>query len=485
MRCLYLCQELAPYFAEGGLGQAARALPELLQRDHGLVHDLLIPYYPRLVDEQDLRTETVARLPALTVGGVEAAATVERLLGHGGSCEVFLLRSDRWYDREGIYRDSRYVEFPDAVARAAFYGSAAARWVRDCGRSYDLVHGNDWQSGPALAHLRHARGSGTRPVLLMNVHNGEYRGDVPPPLVARLGLPDGFAARLLAEARGRPSLLLTGLLAADAATTGSPGYAGELAEAFAGTPLGAALGPLRMEGIVAGVDRKVWNPASPGPYAVPFDGSGATDGKRANKRLLQRRTGLGVDPGIPVFAVCARLVPDKGIDLVLAALGPLLTGGRAQLVVVGSGDAEYVEELADLEARAPGAVHHTPRFDQGLASLVYAGADFTLMPSRVEPCGLNQLIAMAYGTIPLVSAVGGLRDTVLDLRADPAEGTGFRFAALTEEAVGHTVDHAMRWLAGHPGEVERTRRRAMSHDWSWERTARQTALLYERVTARG
>ncbi|QIY98686.1 glycogen synthase [Streptomyces sp. S1D4-11] len=482
MRCLYLCQELAPYFVEGGLGQAARALPELLHRHHDLDHTLLIPYYPRLVDRQGLRTETVARLSAMTVGG---AATVERLVDHDGSCEVFLLRSDRWYDREGIYRDGRYVEFPDAAARAAFYGSAAAQWVRGSGRSYDLVHGNDWQSGPALAHLRHLRGRGGRPALLMNVHNGEYRGDVSPRQAAQLGLPDEFTARLLDKAQGSPSLLLTGLLAADAATTGSPGYARELAEAFAGTALGDALGPLRMEGIVAGVDRKVWDPASPGPLTVPYDGREVTDGKRANKRLLQRRTGLGADPRIPLFAVCARLVPDKGIDLVFAALGPLLTSGRAQLAVVGTGDAEYLKVLADLQDRAPRAVHHTPRFDQELASLVYAGADFTLMPSRVEPCGLNQLIAMAYGTIPLVSAVGGLRDTVTDLRDDPAEGTGFRFAALTSDAVGHTVDHAVRWLAEHPGEVERTRRRAMSHDWSWERTARQTARLYERVVAGG
>ncbi|MFJ8004009.1 glycogen synthase [Streptomyces fagopyri] len=482
MRCLYLCQELAPYFVEGGLGQAARALPELLHHHHGLDHTLLIPYYPRLVAQQDLRTETVATLPAATFGGL---VTVERLLGHNGSCEVLLLRADHWYDREGIYRDGQYVEFPDATERAAFYGSAVAWWVRASGRSYDLVHGNDWQSGPALAHLRQMRGKGGQPALLMNIHNGEYRGDVSPRQAERMGLPKPFTARLLSAAQGGPSLLLTGLLAADAATTGSPGYARELTEAFAGTALGDALEPLGMEGIVAGVDRKVWDPTSPGPLAVAYDGLGVTDGKRANKFLLQRFAGLRTDPGIPLFAVCARLVPDKGIDLVLAALDPLLASGRAQLAVIGTGDAEYLELLADLQDRAPGAVHHSPHFDQAHACLVYAGADFTLMPSRVEPCGLNQLIAMAYGTIPLVSAVGGLRDTVTDLVEDPARGTGFRCASLTPGAVGHTVDHAVRWLAEQSGEVERTRQRAMAHDWSWERTARQTARLYERVVSGG
>ncbi|UQS29231.1 glycogen/starch synthase [Streptomyces fradiae] len=483
MRCLYLVQELASYFAEGGLGQAARALPELLQRDHGIEHDLLVPYYPWLVAERGLRTEEVARLPGIRIAGVTAEATVERVLNHDGSCDVFLLRADVWYDREGIYRDGRYVEFADATARAAFFGWAAARWAEVSGRTYDLVHGNDWQSGAALAHLRRARGSAARPALLMNVHNGAYAGEVGVAEVAGLGLPDAFREPFLTAARGRPSLLLAGLLAADAATTGSPGYARELRAELAGSPLGDVLEPLALTGIVAGVDERVWNPAAPGRLATPFDRDAVTPGKRANKRALQHLAALREDPDVPLFGVCARLVPEKGVDLMLTALGPRLLDGTAQLVVVGSGDTAYTRALAELRRSAPGAVHHLPRFDHDVASLVYAGSDFTLMPSRVEPCGLNQLIAMAYATVPLVSAVGGLRDTVSELRGAPQEGTGFRFAALTAQAVEDTVADAVRWLGSSPGEVERTRRRLMDQDWTWHRTARETARLYEQVVA--
>ncbi|XVV32935.1 glycogen/starch synthase (plasmid) [Streptomyces sp. CA-100214] len=189
MRCLYLTQELAPYFMEGGLGQTARALPAALEREHGIVHDLVVPYYPWLVERHSLRTERVWQGPAVTVGGVSAPVRVERLLDSPGVGEIYLVRADHWYDRDGIYRDARYVEFADAVARAAYFGACVAQWVAATGRRYDIVHGNDWQSGPALAHLRELRATGSGPALLVNVHNAEYPGRVGPGQLRGLGLP--------------------------------------------------------------------------------------------------------------------------------------------------------------------------------------------------------------------------------------------------------------------------------------------------------
>ncbi|SDC49659.1 glycogen synthase [Streptomyces prasinopilosus] len=483
MRCLYLTQELAPHFTEGGLGQASRALPAALHRGHGIVHDLFLPYYPRLVRERGLRTEPVSELPSTTVGGVTAQPVVHRLLGTGDGPEVFLLRADEWYDREGIYRDGRYVEFTDAAERAAFYGLCGARWAWSSGRAYDLVHGNDWQSGAALAHLRARRGTVASPALLLNIHSAHYWGEFEPERLSHLGLPETYAEELALRCAGRPSLLHLGMLAADAATTGSPGYARELTDDLACTPLAEALGTLELTGIVAGVDAGVWDPTARGRSSAPYDSASVEEGKRANKRALQRRLGLTVDLDMPLFGVCTRLVDEKGSDLLLEGLRPLLAAGRAQLVVVGPGDDRYRAALAALVTAAPDAVHHSPAFDQDLAWQVYAGADFSPMPSRVEPCGLNQLISMAYGTIPLTTPVGGLRDTVTDLTADPRRGTGLVIAEHTARAVQDTAERALRLLAGDRGHLISLRRRLMTQDWSWDRTARATAALYTGLAA--
>ncbi|MFC7986841.1 glycogen synthase [Streptomyces sp. NPDC057336] len=481
MRCLYLTQELAPYFMEGGLGQTARALPAALEREHGIVHDLVVPYYPWLVERHSLRTERVWQGPPVTIGDVDTPVLVERLLDSPGAGEVFLLRADHWYAREGIYRDARYVEFADAVARAAFFGAGVAQWVNGTDRRYDIVHGNDWQSGPALAHLRSLRASDPAPALLVNVHNAEYTGRVGPGQLRHLGLPPAWQ-ETLTQYGGQAGLLLLGVLAADAATTGSPTYAEEL-RARTGTALGSALGTLPLTGVVAGIDTRLWQPAAHGRPTEPYDAATVNQGKAANKRLLQQHLGLREDPDVPLFGVCSRLVPEKGVDLLLEAATPLVRDGSAQLVVVGHGDTDTVNALTALTERAPAGACHVPRFTQDLAWLTYAGADFTLMPSRVEPCGLNQLIAMTYGCVPVVSKVGGLRDTVTDLTADPATGTGFALPELTADAVRRTMLTAARWLTGPARQVEAVRRRAMSQDWSWTRSARATAALYARTAA--
>ncbi|MGD3112016.1 glycogen synthase [Streptomyces sp. YGL11-2] len=479
MRCLYLTQELAPYFVEGGLGQTARALPLALEQDHGLVHDLVVPYYPWLVDDHGLHTERVWSTKSLAVGGVSAPAQVDRLLVREGPGEVYLVRSGHWYDRAGMYRDAQYLEYADATARAAFFGACTAAWLTSTGRGYDLVHGNDWQSGPALAHLRSMRGASPRPALLLNVHSAEYTGVVAPGEISSLSLPE-YWHRELAAAGDEASLLLLGALAADAVTTGSPSYAQELLAQTADSALGGALNSRPLTGIVAGIDTELWRPEARARLTVPYGPQDVRRGKAANKRLLQERCGLKADPAVPLLGVCSRIVPEKGTDLLLEAIAPLVRDGACQLVVMGQGDAALVSALVSLARDVPLGMHHVPAFDQDSAWLTYAGADFTVMPSRAEPCGLNQLIAMTYGTVPVVSAVGGLRDTVIDLDSSN-EGTGFVLPELTAGALRHTVLRAARWLSGPADQVEAVRRRVMAQDWSWDRSARDTAELYTRT----
>ncbi|BFP51292.1 glycogen/starch synthase [Streptomyces griseus] len=480
MRCLFITQEYAPLFTEGGLGLTSRALPAAMQR-RGIPHDVVLPYYPWLLDRAGCRTEAVCSLGEVVVAGRSAHAEVRRLLDHGGPCDVYLIRSDSWYDRGGIYRDARYQEFGDARERAAFFGICVNRWLARQGPSYDLVHGNDWQSGPALAHLRADRGD-RGPALLMQVHSAVHQGPLPGDL-SGLGLPEDASAELRRVAPDEPSLLLLGLLAADRAVTCSPTYARELAAAYAASPLGSALAGCALTGIVAGIDQDLWNPAAVGVATSPYSAADVTAGKLRNRRLLRDRLGLADREGPALVGICGRLVREKGIDLIAEALDPLLRARRIQLVLIGPAEDSIREDLRALHDRHPDDVRHLPAFDQETAWLLYAASDFALMPSREEPCGLNQLIAMRYGTLPLVTPVGGLADTVEDIERRPHEGTGWFIPKCTAQAVAETVEQALERLRGEPGAVLEARRRAMARDWSWAESTTGFVGLYARLVA--
>ncbi|MFF2409962.1 glycogen synthase [Streptomyces sp. NPDC058092] len=478
MRCLYITQEYAPYFVEGGLGVTSSTLPAALQKEHGAEHDLVLPYYPWLLERHGLDAEAVCELPEVDICGVRTAATVLRLLGHDGLCDVYLIRADTWYARDGLYRDASYTEFGDAVERAAFFGRCVAEWVEATGRDYALVHGNDWQSGAALAQLRDRN---PELPMLFSIHNAEYAGELKDVPLDGLGFSEGTVRLLREQAGDEPTMLLLGLLSADAAVTCSPSYARELLAQAQGTPLGLALERLEVTGIIFGVDSDVWNPGAGERISIPFRGDTVNEGKRLNKQALQRHVGLAEDEDVLVVGVCSRLVWEKGTDLLLAALTPLLRKRQLQLVVVGPSAVEYHDALVRLTERLPRHVAYRPQFDQETAWLVYAGSAMTVMPSRTEPCGLNQLIALAYGTLPVVSSVGGLQDTVVDLRHDPVRGVGALIPEHTPEAVRDTVLDVALWMRDNPSEVSRIRRRAMAQDWSWTRTAQEYHGLYVKL----
>ncbi|MGW1615812.1 glycogen synthase [Streptomyces sp. NPDC002285] len=482
MRALYITQEYAPLFAEGGLGVTAGSLPAALDNGHDLRHDIVVPYYPWLVRRLGLQTRKVCDLPTHTVASVTSGASVHRLLDHGGPCEVFLLQADTWYERGGIYRDEFYLPFRDEVERAAFFGWCVADWAASGTTSYDIVHGTDWQSAAALAHLRERF-----PKLpqILSIFNAHYRGELDGKDTSSLGLPRRQLVRLLDRSGPRPSLLLAGLLAADTAVTCSVGYAAELLAPSGGDPLAAALNRTGITGIQLGVDEHLWDPGAPGRATLPFTAATVDHGKQANKLALQRHLGLAEDVAVPVVGVCSRLVPEKGTDLLLEALAPLLEQNRLQLVLIGPAMGSIRSRLSKLTAEGAGRhIAHLPCYDQTTAWLTFAGADLTVMPSRVEPGGLNQLIAYRYGTLPVVSPVGGLRDTVVDMREDPAHGTGFLIPDLTARSVHETVVATLDWLGGSAQEVTQVRRRVMALDWSWARTARRYAQVYTEVTSR-
>ncbi|MFH9819058.1 glycogen synthase [Streptomyces sp. NPDC017230] len=479
MKCLYITQEYAPLFAEGGLALTSNALPATLQTRRDIRHDLVLPYYPWLVEPRGLTTEIILELPEREIGGVRSGAQVHRLLRHGGACEIYLVRADAWYDRHSIYRDADYTAFTDETRRAAFFGWCVAEWLERTHHSYDVVHGNDWQSGAAMAHLRERFPDLAQ---VLTIHNALYQGRLQLLEPDGLGLPESQVARLAECAGDDPSLFLLGLLAADAAVTCSPTYAYELMDEFEGTPVGDALVRRNTTGIVFGVDGTLWDPAALGRCTVSYDSTTVDEGKSLNKQALQKHMRLAEDDLVPVVGVCSRVVPEKGSDLLLDALAPLLRERRVQLVLVGPSTDELRAQLERLRTEAPGMVGYVPQFDQDTAWLVYAGADLTVMPSRTEPCGLNQLIAYRYGTLPVASAVGGLCDTVSDLRTHP-DGGGFVIPEHTAESVRATLLDVLRWMRERPQDLSVVRRRVMAQDWSWAVTAREYAELYARLPA--
>jgi starch synthase len=354
----------------------------------------------------------------------------------------------------------------------------------------EALHNHDWQSGLVPILLREIYG--TLPVgreryrkmrTIFTIHNIAYQG-----LFRHTELPlTGLDWRLFnyrqLEFYGHINFLKAGIVFSDWLTTVSPTYAAEVQTPYYGCGLQGVLSERRhqLSGIVNGVDYRVWDPAIDPHIAAHYDARTVTQGKAACKAALQRRYGLPEEPDVPLLAMIARLVDQKGIDLVVNSADDFLAG--AQLIVLGEGDPVYHRLLEDLRGRHPKRVGLTLAFDEKLAHQIEAGADIYLMPSQFEPSGLNQLYSLKYGTVPVVRTTGGLADTIADCSPQTlADGsaTGFRFSAYTPAAFLGTVQRAVA-LHAQPEQWLRLQHNGMKQDWSWDRSAAE----YEKIYARG
>jgi starch synthase len=336
-----------------------------------------------------------------------------------------------------------------------------------------VLHANDWPCGLAPAYLRFGAGAAAS---LTTVHNLAFQGLFPQEWVSRLGLPpESFAIDGL-EFHGRMSFLKAGLVYADGISTVSPTYAREIQAPELGCGLdgllrhrGAAL-----SGILNGIDDEAWNPAADPHLAARYDAD-ALAGKAANKAALQARFGLPVSAQTPLFGMVGRMTSQKGTDLVVAAAARLAELG--QLVILGTGEREIEQAVSEAAGRHPDRIAARIGFDEGLAHLLEAGADIFLMPSRFEPCGLNQMYSQRYGTPPVVRATGGLADTV-------EEGvTGFAFQAPTAEALAEAALRAVQCYR-EPARWRAMQRAGMARDFSWSAAAPRYAALYRALAAR-
>ena len=379
-----------------------------------------------------------------------------RLLRSGG---LLVLDCPPLYQRSGSpYQDPGGQDWPDNPLRFGLLARVAARLS-----GYDVIHCNDWPT--ALTPVF------TKAPTVLTIHNLAFQGNFERAWLDRLGIGQDYFSMAQLEFHGQASFLKGGLVNADALTTVSPTYAREIQTEEYGCGMEGLLRQRRgaLTGILNGIDTAEWNPAADAHLASPYDSS-SLEKKALNKEALQRRLNLEVDRAIPLIGFVGRLTHQKGVDLIAAAIAEL-AALPAQFALLGKGEAPLEGAFAMAAARHPGRVAMAIGFDEGLAHLIEAGADLFLMPSRFEPCGLNQMYSQRYGTLPVARATGGLADTILDGE------TGFLFERADTSALSAAVRRAVAaWRE--PGRWREMQGAAMRRDFSWAAAARRYAGLY-------
>ncbi len=480
LRVLLAASECAPLVKVGGLGDVIGSLPGALRRD-GVDARLLLPGYPA-VRAAVGEGAAVATIPPFA-GFPEA-----RVLAGTGPHDVplYVLDCPPLFVRDGTpYQDHSGAEWHDNPLRFGLLAHVAALFGRPGaphGWTCDVVHANDWQAGLAPAYL--ALGPAPHAATLYTIHNLAFQGVVDPAWMVPLGLPAHAWSINGLEYHGRLSFMKAGLFYADAISTVSPTYAHEITTAplgmgFEGLLAGRAAD---LHGILNGIDDQAWDPRID-PLIVAHYDPPTLLRKVRNRVALSKRVGLVPRDDVPLFGLVSRFSPQKGIDLVLA-IADALVGLPAQLVMAGTGDRALEAAARACAERHPGQVAAFVGFDEGLAHLIEAGADVFLMPSRFEPCGMNQMYSQRYGTPPIVHATGGLVDSVTDAEAATlANGTGWVFKPASAEALLATVRRVAE-LWHNRRAWRRVQRNGMARDFSWRASARQYAALYARLAGR-
>jgi starch synthase len=491
LRVLMLASELAPFAKVGGLADMVASLAPSLQ-ELGIEVRVVVPLYAS-IDRALYGLEPDPEVPRLGVrlGGERVEARFFRGMDPSSAFPVHFVACDRYFDRPGIYDDPETGEgYPDNAERFIFFGRAAEELVRALGWRPDVVHCHDHQTAPVVADLRLRLAwdpffAGVASVF--TIHNLGYQGIFPPTILPLLAVgSDQFYPMSPFEFYGDVNFMKAGIVHADLLTTVSRRYAEEICDsAEHGQRLEGVLRERAWDlvGILNGIDDSVWDPSSDRLIPSRY-GPDNLGGKVHNRNALRDRFQLAAMPArTPVVGMISRLVEQKGLDLIERSLDDLMRMDL-QLAVLGTGQERYERMLEDAARRYPGRIGVALGFDDALAHLVEAGADMFLMPSRYEPCGLNQLYSLRYGTVPVVRATGGLADTVTDEDAHPGAGTGYTFGPYEATAMLGAVGRARRAFEEAP-RWEALMLRGMRQDFSWKQSARQYVDVYEHAAELG
>ena len=482
LKICMLSSEMLPYAKTGGLADVAGALFGELA---GLGHDIhaFMPLYA------SIRAGGRSFTPIEEVQAVTIVIGAERiefsLFGSpfpGAKRPVFFIDCPKLFDRASLYTTD-----PDEHLRFLFFTRAAIESCRLMGFVPDVFHCNDWHTAflplllktlysadPALARVRS----------VLTIHNIGYQGLMPASAAADLGLGSGYALLDQDDLRnGVINSLKTGIRFADKVTTVSPTYAREICTVPLGMGMEAALRARAdgVTGILNGVDYAAWDPRHDPHLSAHFDPHDLT-GKRLNKRRLLTESGLVLDEASPLLSIVSRLTDQKGFDLLFDALPESLAARDCGLTVLGSGDQRYVTFFEELAARFPGRVAFRSGYDEDLAHLIEAGSDIFLMPSRYEPCGLNQMYSLRYGTIPIVHRTGGLADSVQHFNPATGQGTCCVFNDFDANAIRWALENTLDWFAD-AALWQRIVQNAMAQDYSWDRQISRYVSMFRELAA--
>ena len=477
-KILFAASEIHPLIKTGGLGDVAGSLPVALK---GLRQDirLIMPAYREAVQHAgDLQT-----VATLSVSGATDPVTLLEGWLPGTKIRLYLVAAPHYFDRPGGPYGPNGQDWPDNAARFALFARAAAAVALDqagLGWQPDIIHCNDWQTGLIPALLA---GASPRPATIFTIHNLAYQGLFSWEVFQSLALPQAWWSPQALEFYGQFSFIKGGLVFADWLTTVSPTYAQEIRTPAFGCGLEGLLQhrAQRLVGILNGADYQSWDPRHD-PFIAKNYNVRTLNLKAANKADLQRRFNLPQIKDVPLLGHVGRLVDQKGIDLLLDII-PALLQQPLQLAVLGSGEPRFEQALLKWAQRYPERIGVHIGYNEELAHCIEAGADIFAMPSRFEPCGLNQIYSLRYGTVPVVRRTGGLADSVVNSSAETlaaASATGFLFNEASALALLDELQRALNWYA-QPRKWRALMKQGMGQDFSWQHSARQYLKLYRQA----
>ena len=475
MKVLFVAAEGAPFFKTGGLGDVAYALPKEL-RKQGVNIRVVLPYYTQMPERFKEQLTEITHF-RVELGYKSAYVGVKTLTLDG--VQYYFIDNLAYFDRDQLYGQN------DDGERFGFFDIAVIEMMEKVDFIPDIIHVNDWQTAmiPALLVDRyHWVDSYQNIRKVLTIHNIRFQG-----WQNESVLKDIFNTTYAlyhengVKKEGQVNYLKGGINFSDKVTTVSPNYAREIQTPEFGEKLDGELryNAWKLSGIINGIDYEQNNPETDPNLVENYDTSTVQTGKAANKRALQERVGLSVDPDVALLGVVTRLTDQKGMQLLQEKAEYLLTNFNIQIVVLGTGDEAFENSFRYFEWKYPGEFCAYIDFDVELAQQIYAGSDMFLMPSAFEPCGLSQMIAMRYGTLPIVHETGGLSDTVQPYNQYTGEGNGFSFNIFTGEVFAHIIQYGLDIYENQPDVWFQLIHQAMATDFSWTEPAKEYIRLYE------
>ena len=487
MNILLATSEAVPFAKTGGLADVCGALPiELARLGHQTA--VILPAY-RQTRYCGQAIEPLGIDFIVPIGSKMVTGHLLQSAMPGSEVPVYLVQQDQYFDRDELYSvDGK--DYIDNCERFVFFSRAVLEAIRLLDLQVDVLHANDWQTGLIPAYLKteyHSVPRYERIASLLTIHNLSYQGQFWHWDMLLTGLDWKYFNWRQMEFHGNLNLLKTGMVFADALSTVSPRYAEEIQS----SPLGCGLeGVLQyrhdvLSGILNGIDPNEWNPATDPYLAANYDAKTVNQGKPVCKASLQQELGLPQEPDAPLVGIVGRLTDQKGFDLVADVMQRWVQSSDVQWAILGTGQPEYHRLLETLADRFPQKVALRLEFSNPLAHRIEAGADIFLMPSRFEPCGLNQLYSLRYGTVPLVRATGGLADTIVGFapQTPHAVANGFMFQEYSSPALSESLRQACETYR-QPQVWKQLMAVGMGQDWTWARSAKQYVDLYQKTLER-